>query len=140
LFELQRPKHLKRDARFPALKKSNNSVTSDSDVQYNCVAFAAGVTNRKWWPDFHPDFYWPPGSPRINTIASFIKAFETLGYESCNDGKYEHGFEKVVFYVKDGLPTHAALQVGRNKWKSKLGNWYDVEHTAEALSGGATVR
>lgn len=132
----KRPKHIKKCPHIPSLNKNNNDVTSDDDPQYNCVAFAAGVTTRKWWPMFHPDFYWPPEAPRINTISSFVKAFETIGYQECDSGTYEEGFEKVAFYARDGVPTHAARQIGHNKWKSKLGNWYDIEHDPDAVSSG----
>ncbi len=131
-----RPKHIKHHPRIPSLNKKNNNVTSDEDSQYNCIAFAAGVTTRKWWPAFHPDYYWPPKAPRINAIASFVKAFEMLGYEECDDGTYEDGFEKVAFYTRDGVPTHAARQIGPGKWQSKLGDWYDIEHAVDAVSSG----
>lgn len=130
------PKHIKKHPRLPSLNKRNNDVASDDDPQYNCVAFAAGVTNRKWWPVFHPDFYWPPHAPKINSITSFVAAFSTLGYVECDDGAVEKGFEKVAFYVRDGQPTHAARQMINGKWKSKLGDWYDIEHTEDAVSSG----
>jgi hypothetical protein len=133
---LARPKHIKKFQRIPSLNKDNNKVTSDDDPLYNCVAFAAGITTQKWWPGFHPDFYWPSAAPRVNAIESFVKAFETLGYAECNDGTYEDGFEKVAFYTKDGAPKHVALQIGPGKWSSKLGNWYDIEHKADAVSSG----
>jgi hypothetical protein len=131
-----RPKHIKKYPLIPSLNKRNNDITSDADPQYNCVAFAAGVTNRKWWPLFQPDFYWPPGAPKINSIGSFVTAFSTLGYVECEDGSFEEGFEKVAFYVRNGQPTHAARQVGPGRWKSKLGDWYDIEHTNDAVSSG----
>ena len=53
------------------------------------------------------------------------------------DGSYIEGFEKIAVYaMSSGRPTHAARQVGPNKWASKLGNWYDIEHTEGAISGG----
>ena len=27
-------------------------------------------------------------------------------------------------------------KIGPNKWVSKLGNWYDIEHTPDAVSSG----
>jgi hypothetical protein len=131
-----RPKNIKKDARFPSLNKKNNKVTSDRDARYNCVAFAAGETTRKWWPVFHPDAYWPAEAPRINAIASFVAAFATLGYEECDDGRIEAGFEKVAFYALSGQPKHAARQLPSGKWQSKLGDWYDIEHDRDAISDG----
>jgi hypothetical protein len=136
LSDVARPKHIKSHPKIPSLNKRNNDVTSDDDPLYNCVAFAAGVTNRKWWPVFHPDFYWPPSAPKINSIMSFVTAFSTLGYAECDDGAVEAGFEKIAFYVRDGQPTHAARQLETGKWKSKLGDWYDIEHTENAVSSG----
>jgi hypothetical protein len=133
---LTRPKHIKKHPLIPSLNKKNNNVTSDDDPLYNCIAFAAGITTQKWWPIFHPDFYWPPQAPRINAIGSFVAAFATLGYEECSDGSYEDGYEKVAFYQRNGLPTHAARQIGPGKWQSKLGNWYDIEHSDDAVSSG----
>jgi hypothetical protein len=109
---------------------------SDIDTQYNCIAYAAGVTDKKWWPQFHPDYYWPPNAPRVNSLISFIAVFRELGYEVCEDGAYEVGFEKVAFYTRNGVPTHAARQIGPDRWESKLGNWYDIEHTTDAVSSG----
>jgi len=136
LAKTSRPKHIKRHPQIPSLNKTNHDVTSDSDPQYNCIAYAAGITNRKWWPNFLPDFYWPPDAPKVNSINSFITAFAALGYEVCDDGDYETGFEKVAFYTRNGVPTHAARQIGPNKWQSKLGSWYDIEHQKDAVSSG----
>ena len=133
---MARPKHIKKHPRLPSLNKRNNDVTSDDDPSYNCVAFAAGEMNRKWWPVFHPDFYWPSNAPKINSITSFVAAFSSLGYVECNDGAVEEGFEKVAFYVREGQPTHASHQMPNGKWKSKLGDWYDIEHAEDAVSSG----
>lgn len=131
-----RPKHIKNHSKIPSLNKRNNDVTSGIDAQYNCIAFAAGITNQKWWPTFQPDFYWPRNAPKVNSLNSFLVAFADLGYEECDNGDYESGYEKVAFYARNGVPTHAARQVGRDKWQSKLGNWYDIEHTKDAVSSG----
>jgi hypothetical protein len=137
----QRPKHLNKSNNFPRLAKQSNWVTSDADVNYNCIAFAAGITNRKLWPNFHPDYFWPPGIPRMENLASFIKFYESYGYAKVNDGsggKYVKGVEKIAIYAdRSGVPTHAAKQVGPNRWASKLGDWYDIEHILGAVSGGA---
>ena len=61
-------------------------------------------------------------------MQAFIAAYATLRYECCDDGEPEPGYEKVVIYVKDGSPTHAARQLANGKWTSKLGAHIDVEH------------
>ena len=136
---MRRPKHLKKSHKFPKLSKTKNKVTSDSDTSYNCIAYAAGITTKKYWPTFHPDYYWPPGLPKIETIETLIRFYETLGYKIVDDGSggnYKEGFEKLAIFAVRGAPKHAAIQVGPNRWSSKLGNWYDIEHTIGAVSGG----
>jgi hypothetical protein len=134
----QRPKHLKKCDRFPRLAKKRNDVASDADPNYNCIAFAIGRTDKKIWPVFHPDHWWPPTVPtQGDPMECLIALFESEGYRRCADGRYVAGVEKVALYAKPwGTPTHAAKQVGRDRWASKLGNWYDIEHTETAVSGG----
>jgi hypothetical protein len=62
---------------FSNLKQSQYKVTSEESRWYNCVAFAAGETQRWWWPI---GAYWPEQAPRHETIESFIVAFQALGY------------------------------------------------------------
>jgi hypothetical protein len=75
--------------------------------------------------------------PRDETLQSFVLAFNTLGYTSCDDGKLEHGFEKVAIYADDaGTPTHMARQLLSGIWISKCGGLEDIEHeTLDALEG-----
>lgn len=134
-----RPKHLPQSTEFPKFKRKNHRVTSDEDPQYNCIAYAAGITNKKYWPGFHPDYYWPSGIPRTTDIASFIKLYESFGYSLVADGnsKFETGWEKIAVYASRlGVPTHAAKQMGADKWASKLGDSFDIEHQFDAVSQG----
>lgn len=134
-----RPKHLKPSKHFPNLTKKSNNVTSDQDKQYNCIAYAAGRTDKKMWPTYHPDYYWPPQLERgPDDLSALIGLFESMGYARCSDGKWEEGFEKVAIYVipSSGRATHAARQIGPDKWVSKLGEQYDIEHARDAVSGG----
>jgi hypothetical protein len=136
----RRPNHLSRSRQFPKLAKDKNAVTSDADPQYNCIAYAAGITTKKYWPDAYPDYIWPAHVPRLETIDAFVKFYEEFGYQIVQDGSggdYIPGIVKIAIYVtSSGVPTHAAIQRGRNKWASKLGNWYDIEHAIDAVSGG----
>jgi hypothetical protein len=109
-------------------------------MKYNCVAWAAGETRRKWWPDRRNIGYWPSGVIREETLEAFILAFISLGYSPCGDGEYEIGFEKVAIFVIDtpsGLsPKHVARQLDCGHWTSKLGDLADIEHTTvQALIG-----
>ena len=120
---------------FPNLKDSGYKITSPSTIEYNCIAWAAGDTDAWWWPDQMYTAYWPPNVPRVVSIASFIKAYETLGYKTCNTAEYEVGYEKVIIYTDyGGKPTHAARQLDSGLWTSKLGNAQDIQHALNGLS------
>ena len=68
------------EARFPGLRTSPFRVTSPATRGYNCIAWAAGDTNRWWWPDPEDDAsFWPPGVAPEETISAFTAAFATLG-------------------------------------------------------------
>src|SRR5262245_55040082 len=105
---------------FPNLR--NYQQTSHATPAYNCVAWAAEDTQRFWWPNPSPPYYWPPGMPREATEARFVEVFRTLGYEPCSDGSLEVGWQKVVIYTDVfGAPTHMARQLNTGLWTSKLG-------------------
>jgi hypothetical protein len=125
------------EEKFLNLRDENYQVTSYLTDEYNCIAWAAHDTERWWWP--HPDAYWPTGLPRIATIESFIRAFQTLSYEPCEDGELEVGYEKAAIYVDaQGLPTHMARQLSTGTWTSKLGEAWDIEHkTVWGVEGNA---
>ncbi len=122
-------------AHFPSLAATNHSITSPQDPQYNCIAWAAGEDDVRWWPDPMYILHWPDGVPRLETIAAFIQAYSTIGYAPCSDGNIEQGFEKVALYALNGKPTHAARQLSNGEWTSKLGPQWDISHTINALDG-----
>lgn len=129
-----------REGAFPLLLYEGYDVKSVESWIYNCIAFAADRDDRWWWPDRHGIGFWPDGVPREEKLDAFIQAYETEHYELCGDGNPEDGYEKVVIYVKDGKPTHAAKQTPDGKWKSKLGRWEDIEHNSvEALETWAGI-
>lgn len=54
----------------------------------------------------------------------------------CADGEHEPNVEKVAIYIDQfGIPTHVALQLPDGRWTSKLGDWDDITHQLEALTG-----
>ena len=113
---------------------------SDFNTEYNCIAWAASDTTQWWWPD-DPDIgegYWPEEVPREVTIPAFIAAFNTRGYEQCDDGSLEPGFEKIAIYVDQSFePTHAARQLPDGRWTSKFGDFEDVIHSnVSCIEGG----
>jgi hypothetical protein len=129
---------------FPGLRGTVYRVTSPADPDYNCIAWAAGVTDDWWWPHPEPRAFWPPGVSRGATITAFEEAFAWLGYAPCEAQEPEVGYEKVALYATaDGRPTHMARQLPDGQWTSKLGEQVDLEHELHALAGdlyGAVVR
>jgi hypothetical protein len=121
--------------------KCSSDRTRDRDDKYNCIAWAVGKKDNWWWPRQLGGFHWPRGLPRepLNkeTVENFIRAFETEGFERCDDGKFENEFEKVAIYVNNfNVPKHAARLLPNGAWTSKLGDDEDIEHaTLEVLEG-----
>lgn len=112
------------------------AVTSQITDTYNCIAYAAGDTSRKWWPSGRA--YWPGrvGKQSFDpTLQVFQTAFATLGYVPCSSPALEDGYEKVALYGKAGEITHAAIQLPSGYWSSKLGDHADVEHDLEQIAG-----
>jgi len=122
---------------FADLRTARYQISSEKDVSYNCIAWAAGDTTRWWWPDPQQLYYWPVQSPHEVTPQSFVLAFESLGYTRCEDGSSEYGFEKVAIFLDWlGTPTHMARQLPNGQWTSKLGGLEDIEHeTLKQLEG-----
>lgn len=119
---------------FPHLTEQNHRITSPASVDYNCIAWSAGDTER-WW---QPGIYWPVDVSRFDCgIGDLIEAFKTLGYEDCADGAHEPGAEKVALYGSGFLYSHAARQLLNGKWTSKLGKSEDIEHDSpDDVAGG----
>ena len=121
---------------LPRLTADNYRVTSPATWDYNCVAWAAGVTDTWWWPT--PGRCWPPNVPREESLAAFLAAFATLGYASGASAVPEPDVEKVALYALGNSPTHSARQLPSGLWTSKLGPAIDIEHaTPDAVAGGA---
>src|SRR6266446_484875 len=119
---------------FPDLRGTAYRVTSPADPDYNCIAWAAGITDDWWWPHPEPRAFWPPGVTRARTVAAFAEAFAWLGYTPCNAEEPETGYEKVALYATaDSQPTHMARQLPDGRWTSKPGEQMDIEHELHAL-------
>lgn len=117
-----------REVRFPNLSAPNYSVSSPETDNYNCIAWAYGVDDRKLWPGVPDDYVWPDGLPQQEDIDTFIALFVGIGYEVCSSPDLEQGFEKVAIFANGDEPLHAARQLLSGKWTSKLGDWQDIEH------------
>jgi hypothetical protein len=122
---------------FPGLAAAEYQITSPPDPDYNCIAWAVGDTGSWWWPGPDPEReYWPPGIVREATLDAFQAAFAGLGYAPSVGEDAEAGFEKIaVFTDAQGKPRHAARQLARGRWTSKLGKGPDIEHALRSLEG-----
>lgn len=120
----------------PNLTDNNHKVESKKTFRYNCVAWAAGFSNKKWGHQagyFRPDDVDP--SPGIEFL---VALFASLGFKKCDDGDFEKGFEKVALYAADDEWQHAARQKGNGKWTSKIGDFEDIEHDSpNDVAGGS---
>jgi len=118
---------------LPRMKPGTFRYTSDDTFKYNCLAFAAGETHRWWEPN--GEDYWP--SQRLDySLAACVEAFAAHGFESCDNGDVELGFEKIVLFAKENQYKHAARLVGPGRWTSKLGEYEDIEHSLDEMNGG----
>lgn len=114
---------------FPRLAGPGFGVTSPRTPAYNCIAFAAGDDSRWWEPDEEPGHYWPEGAPREYTLTALLAALGTQGYQPCESGFHQEGFEELAVFTRpDGEPTHVARQLPDGGWTSKLGKLEDVRH------------
>ncbi len=120
---------------FSRLLPGSFQVISDPNNAYNCIAWAVGDTNRRWWPTSDPLWYWPDGIALEATLEAFIEMFARLGYSLCDNPDLEPSFEKIAIYRLGGSVTHAAKQLPTGRWTSKLGDWWLIEHDFDALTG-----
>lgn len=131
-------------AKFPHAENEGYTKTSSATKAYNCIAYAAGDDTRNWWPNSAPNGYWPENVPQRETVYAFLECYRSLGYETCDNGQLEGGFDKVAIYALNNVVTHAALQLQTDGWTSKVGWNIDIDHhTLEALEGpfyGQVVR
>lgn len=123
--------------KWPHLREDDFRETSPESGLYNCIAWAAGITERWWWPSEFS--YWPRGVPRAVTLDAFAQAYGSLGFERCADSNLEEGFEKVAVYADEfHKPQHAARQLPDGRWTSKLGQGVDIEHANLTCLEGAS--
>jgi len=129
-----------KEKHFPRLKSADYEITSQEDPAYNCIAYAANDLTRVWdCPPFPvPGYFWPRGASRGNDLGSLVSAFEAIGFEKCETGVLEDGFEKIVLYENEhGEWEHAAKQLEDGQWSSKLGQLEDIRHASVVDVGGS---
>jgi len=123
---------------FPGLRYDKHfEITSPIDPSYNCIAWAYQIKERWMWPPAGAQApvldavtYWPDENASTE-VDQFMKAFSLKGYEKCDNPDFEEGYRKIALYVKPGTTecTHAARQLSNGFWTSKLGQWYDIQHS-----------
>ena len=118
--------------RFPKLTGDKSYVlTSDPSEDYNCFAFAAGMTN-KWWGGI---YYWPHGVPIDESVRGTIRLYEHFGFQCCESPDLEDGFVKIALHARGDDVEHAARQLPDGRWTSKLGPDEDIAHALDSLEG-----
>src|SRR5687767_9085038 len=101
---------------FPDLILDGYRITSPQTQAYNCIAWAANVSDDWWWPDPCGLHFWPDGILRLETVEAFVAAFESLGYWRCPTSELENNYDKVALYCLNGMPQHAAKQLQSGRW------------------------
>ena len=121
---------------YPKIKIEGYRITSEDTSDYNCFAWAAHDTTEWWSPVPTNGYYWPEKNvARSEDLKTFIELYRfEMGFEPCESGVEEAGFEKIVLYCNaSGNVTHAARLKENGTWTSKLGTMEDIEH--DTLSG-----
>ena len=127
---------------LPGLRSSEFSITSPPTDDYNCIAWAVGETARWWSPidDDDDDHYWPAGLPRYSedapvSVEDVASALAMVGFTECQGAEAEDGYEKIAIFADEDEFTHVARQLPTDRWTSKLGESWDIEHELEAVAG-----
>ena len=121
---------------FPNLADSGYQITEEASGEYNCIAWALGISSQNW-DCRDPDGYWPPSLPRNHWIGTVIQLFADEGYSLSDSDALEPGYEKIAIYAFVGQFTHVARQLEDGRWSSKLGIREVITHPSPAsLSGG----
>jgi hypothetical protein len=116
---------------FPKLVVDGWKESSKDTPDYNCFAFALHDESDWYSPLPLRGYYWPADKiPRNTTLPTMIELYRYEGgFEPCENGEYEEGFEKIALYVNERKNvTHAARQLSSAMWTSKLGVKEDIEH------------
>jgi hypothetical protein len=124
---------------FPNLPVVGWKLTSPVKPSNNCIGWALYDANQYWDGNVIGvrGYYWPPGVPKDDSIATWSRVFELHGYVVCKNGVLEPDVEKVAIYADAAqLATHVARQLESGAWTSKLGPDEDIEHnTVRGLEG-----
>jgi hypothetical protein len=109
---------------FPLLTNYELIIDSES-FSYNCISHTINIKDKNYWPT---NEYWPTN--RDLSKSSFDEFYEYHGFKKLNylDISYDPNFIKVALYSKDGIPTHASIQIDGDFWESKIGQLGIIKH------------
>jgi hypothetical protein len=125
---------------FPKLNSDSAfQITSPMDKNYNCIAWAFGLHKDRWMQPFPQGiqldgvyYWWPDGVKKGLDVNAYIAAFQSKGYEVCDNFELEDKYVKIALYENfvNGqlICSHAARQKLCGTWMSKLGPSHDIEH------------
>ncbi len=116
-------------ARHPNLERAGFEVTSPSDENYNCVAWALGQTDVWYQPGGLKGTVWPIGLPADFSLASYVTFFSSFGFEVTNNTEYDQRTERLALYGIEGDFCHVARQT-ESGWTSKCGELQDITHAS----------
>lgn len=127
------------ESEFLPLRNIEWSHKSPRTRDYQCIAWAACYTNRRFWPlPSEEGYFWPNGRPLFDdSLENFVDTFAMYGYKPCDNPEFEFGFQKVAIYAGREGVRHMARQhfFGRG-WLSKLGDEEDILHAnLESIEG-----
>ena len=115
---------------------SGYEISGEPSREYNCIAWALGISSQKWDCN-DPDAYWPPLLPRNDRVETVMRLFAGEGFLVCDGDSPEPGFEKIALYAFVGQFTHVARQLEDGRWTSKLEIREVITHPSpDSLSQG----
>jgi hypothetical protein len=120
---------------FPLLTLENHQQTSDSDFNYNCLAFALGDTQNWWDPPAQFGIYWPLGFSPDHTVETAKQIIRLSGYTVEVEKDSNPHTDAVAIYADGDEWTHFAKFTG-GQWFSKLGEDHDISHLSLDLLEG----
>lgn len=114
----------------PLKNDVNFKLLSDFSFQYNCIAFAMGMTDR-WVDHSNIAWHWWPPVEKGESVDHLIKAFQYFGFEECGlDDNIDDLYDKIAIYHVKKRWTHAARIVANGIYHSKFGESFDGRHSS----------
>lgn len=120
---------------YPHLK-DNYIQTSDETIEYNCISFVLD-DYENIYSSWGEEGLWIDGLERTHTPGNYAEFFRIKGgFEICLNSDLEESIEKIAIFGEENEFLHVAIQIQDGKWKSKMGEFEDIQHnTLKAVSG-----